>query len=245
MANLSNKVDLGSLTWTYDSNGQRFYSSALSDMKSTQGWNNLIFYSENYKKGEPKSDGTGGDNIIGLGNKRIYIRNTQYTDAGTFKTDMSGYYVCYELATPTEITLTAEQIELLKGTNTLWTDGDNISLTMQALEFIPDTGTDIPLKTATAIVRPKPGETNGDHIQISTDGGTTFEEYYYNNMNGQSNAKNLPPFFRIWYASPYWYIQARTYTELDGVYYFPQETVMVQQYDAMYQFEISGIVFGN
>ena len=136
MANLSDKVDLGSLTWAYDSNGRRFYSAALTDMKNTEGWNNLIFHSENYKKGEPKYDGTGGDNIIGLGNKRIYIRNIQYTDASIFKTAMAGYYVCYELAIPTEITLTAEQIELLKGNNTLWTDGDSIVLTAAQLELI-------------------------------------------------------------------------------------------------------------
>ena len=41
--------------------------------------------------------------------------------------------VAYKIAAPTEITLTAEQIELLKGQNVLWTDGDNIEITYKKL----------------------------------------------------------------------------------------------------------------
>ena len=37
---------------------------------------------------------------------RIIIRDTAYTDATTFKTAMSGVYLVYELATPTEETAT-------------------------------------------------------------------------------------------------------------------------------------------
>jgi hypothetical protein len=47
--------------------------------------------------------------------------------AGT--TPSTGAEVCYKLATPQEITLTAEQIALLKGNNVLWTDSNgNITL---------------------------------------------------------------------------------------------------------------------
>ena len=50
--------------------------------------------------------------------------------AGT--TPSTGAEVCYKLATPTEITLTPETIELLKGNNTLWTDGDSVKLVYSA-----------------------------------------------------------------------------------------------------------------
>ena len=39
--------------------------------------------------------------------------------------------VCYELATPTELTLTPAELELLKGYNYITTNGDNIELTYQ------------------------------------------------------------------------------------------------------------------
>lgn len=44
-----------------------------------------------------------------------------------------GMEICYPLATPIEVTLTAEQISLLKGINVLTTDGDNINITYKAI----------------------------------------------------------------------------------------------------------------
>lgn len=55
-----------------------------------------------------------------------------------FKESMDGYKMCFELATPQEITLTAEQIELLKGNNVLFTDGDNITLKYTKLALPED-----------------------------------------------------------------------------------------------------------
>lgn len=58
----------------------------------------------------------------------MVIRNSSYTDATAFKTAMDGVQLCYELATPTTITTSAEEITLLKGTNVLSTDGNSIEL---------------------------------------------------------------------------------------------------------------------
>ena len=62
----------------------------------------------------------------------ICIRDDTYTTVEDFKTAMGTQTICYELATPTEIILTNETIELLKGNNTLWTNGDNITLKYSA-----------------------------------------------------------------------------------------------------------------
>ena len=48
-------------------------------------------------------------------------------------TPSTGAEVCYKLATPTEITLTPEEIELLTGENVLWTDGDSIEIIYKKL----------------------------------------------------------------------------------------------------------------
>lgn len=58
----------------------------------------------------------------------IMGRDMGYTDAATFKTAMSGVQLCYELATPTTLTLTPAELELLKGNNTITANGAEISL---------------------------------------------------------------------------------------------------------------------
>ena len=43
--------------------------------------------------------------------------------------------ICYELATPVTYTLTAEQVTMLLGNNTIWADSGNIKLTYYTEEF--------------------------------------------------------------------------------------------------------------
>ena len=54
-----------------------------------------------------------------------------YTDilAANFAAAASGHYLCYPLETPTTTTLTAAQVNLIKGINNISTDADGISLT--------------------------------------------------------------------------------------------------------------------
>ena len=47
-------------------------------------------------------------------------------------TPTTGAEVAYKLATPTELTLTPQELELLKGYNYIYTDGDNINITYKA-----------------------------------------------------------------------------------------------------------------
>ena len=49
-------------------------------------------------------------------------------------TPSTGAEVVYKLETPTEITLTPEEIELLRGINNIWTDGDNVTVKFQILK---------------------------------------------------------------------------------------------------------------
>ena len=58
----------------------------------------------------------------------IYVLDTTYTDPTAFKTAMSGVQLCYELATPTTLTLTPAELELLKGNNTISGNGVTINI---------------------------------------------------------------------------------------------------------------------
>ena len=97
-------VDLGSLDWTYDSTYTRFRSSGINSLvkrpaseetpnaiacgyktySNNSAWNGNIAFSF-------WIDTAGG----------IYLTNSNYTDAATFKTALNGVYLVYELATPT------------------------------------------------------------------------------------------------------------------------------------------------
>lgn len=66
--------------------------------------------------------------IVGGSGNTVGVRDSSYNDAAAFKTAMSGVRLCYELATPTTLTLTPAELELLKGNNTITANGAEISL---------------------------------------------------------------------------------------------------------------------
>ena len=58
------------------------------------------------------------------GSDNIIIKDTNYTDATAFTTAMDGVQLVYELATPQTYSLTGQEVEILKGSNNIWSDGD-------------------------------------------------------------------------------------------------------------------------
>ena len=127
-------VDLGSLTWSVQANVDGgFICSAISDAKNGEvGVIGCIC--SNYKGIVTKSPVStmfaNVDGAIGFvgGNKRIVVKDTTKSSYTTdqFKVAMSGVMAVYPLATPIEISVTPETIDLLIGKNVLWTDGDMI-----------------------------------------------------------------------------------------------------------------------
>lgn len=65
----------------------------------------------------------------GTANPNLYVKDTDYTDASTFKTAMDGVYVVYTLASPTTVQLTAEQITTLVGQNVIYANCGDVSVT--------------------------------------------------------------------------------------------------------------------
>ena len=126
-------VDLGTLTYTYVSNLQAFYTDGVaSTIKRTANDAEIPtwLYSSAYKQSAVNDTILGRNNgrISVASNGRVWISNFDYTDATAFKSALDGITLCYGLATPTTISTSAEEITLLKGTNVLSTDGDSIEL---------------------------------------------------------------------------------------------------------------------
>lgn len=73
------------------------------------------------------------DKTIAIANDAgVYVYDSSYTDATTFKNAMNGVQLCYELATPTTYQLTPQQIDTLKGQNNITATSGQVSVTYKA-----------------------------------------------------------------------------------------------------------------
>ena len=132
-------IDLGDLTWGKSSSGNRFYTNLSTPYK----WaDNLVMYCSAYN-----FDGVGNSNRgyygadktfryywLGSGSPsyELYVANEDYSSAEAFAISVVGYKLCYELATPTTVQLTPEEVTLLKGDNVITTDADNVDVEYKA-----------------------------------------------------------------------------------------------------------------
>jgi len=125
------RVDMGTLTYTYVSAYQYFYAE-ISDKK--EGMTNLKAYG--YTTTSAPFDGTQPDLTIkgGASNQRVFLTNRTYTDPSTLKTALSGVYLVFEKATPTESTLDpVTPIQTKLGVNNIWCDTGDTSVTYRQM----------------------------------------------------------------------------------------------------------------
>ena len=98
-------IDLGTLTWERLSDSYtNTFSAIVSDIYNrTSGTENHAVCSKYESENVWLSTALSDKKFMIRGDvKRVYIHDSSYSDAQTFKTAMSGVYLCYELATPAE-----------------------------------------------------------------------------------------------------------------------------------------------
>ncbi len=122
-------VDLGTLTWTKTS--ADYFSANKSGVKYVSG--NVVpnLISSAYKTVTPNQvyNGTYDCSISTAPTyEAIWVRDNSFVDAAAFKTAMSGVQLVYELATPTTVQLTAAEVELLLGQNSIWADTGDVEV---------------------------------------------------------------------------------------------------------------------
>ena len=117
-------ADLGLLGWTY-SDGI-FLSNVVPNIKIRTSGDPLSVFTEIFKTvGSIEGDYQLAQS---LNSTRLRINDTDYTDASTFVTAMTGQKVIYEITTPQTYQLTPTQVSSILGTNNIWADcGDVIS----------------------------------------------------------------------------------------------------------------------
>lgn len=130
------EVDLGTLNWNTRafSSNSGFTAPLSNGVPVTGGAGIANAISSQYPI---VSNGTlsisGKDKIMAVGayyqaGCNIYVLDSDYTDAATFKAAMSGVQLVYELATPITYTLTASEIRTLFGQNNIWADTGAVSV---------------------------------------------------------------------------------------------------------------------
>lgn len=140
--NMSEPIDLGTLGWTEYSG--IFYAN-ISDKKHDEVAPSL--FCTQYKTCSRNATGAAdaipfmadyeitGFNYPSSTKSWLYIKDPRYTTAGEFTTAMSGVMLSYPLATPVPFTVTPSATPTaVKGINTMWTDGDNLTVEARAEE---------------------------------------------------------------------------------------------------------------
>ena len=126
------EVDAGTLTWANNVTG--IFSTQLDGMTnanaqkvicSIYGYGVTQF---NWNYADSYADKT----INTASNSYIYIKDTSYSDAATFKTAMDGVQLVYELATPIVYHLTPTEVRTLLGQNNVWADTGDSEATYKA-----------------------------------------------------------------------------------------------------------------
>ena len=123
-------LDLGALSWTYNSSGSgTFRSSDISSLVKPVPTSDVPdFLCEMFlaKSGSDVYGGVDGIACSSLGTLWAHYGNE--TSVSNFVSAISGAKLVYELATPIEIALTPEQITTLSGLNNIYADCGDIQL---------------------------------------------------------------------------------------------------------------------
>lgn len=123
--------DLGSMSWAKAWGQNAIFTTTLADGKY-----GINLFCSNYVT---LTQGALADKDNALffkntfyGDHALAIRDDRYTDATAFKTAMNGVQLVYELATPTEITLTPTQVKTLLGSNNIWSESGTVEVEYRA-----------------------------------------------------------------------------------------------------------------
>lgn len=115
------RVDMGSLAWTRGSTNRFDYTFADKKNGVTNVWCEIYKTTEDSPIGDLSIKGA-------TDSGKIFIKDTNYDNATTFTTAVTGHYIVYELATPIVIHLTPHAVELLEGANIVTSNGTSIDL---------------------------------------------------------------------------------------------------------------------
>jgi len=125
--------ELGGLTWGLDTGGStRFVANPTYTAKAPSAATTQADVISDIFKTVPSRtiyDGVDDYEIAIHTNGAIWVRDTDYSDKDVFKTAMANHFVCYELATPIELTgLTPDNFTTFAGENNIFSDCGDVTV---------------------------------------------------------------------------------------------------------------------
>ena len=133
------RVDMGSLSWTKNASYSVFFCN-LGGVNTEYNACCDIYLYAGTTTSAAGANGKGNYTLSILTNDDrhlIYIRDDDYSTADDFTEAVDGHYLVYELATPTTIQLTPEEVRSFLGTNNLWANTGDSEVTYFAQPNVP------------------------------------------------------------------------------------------------------------
>lgn len=130
-------LDLGSLTWSYNSTNH-FFQAEIPNVASVTYTEISKAISSHYATGSVASVRDGNTTGIAVnGTGYVYVHDDRYTDGATFKAAMDGVQFCYELATPSTALVTVSNVPIssVHGYNKIESSTGDMEVTYITEEF--------------------------------------------------------------------------------------------------------------
>ena len=129
-------VDLGDLSWTYISGANARFKAALTGAKlpDTSSDVSSCVCSAYTTASYVDMYSHASDNLVALhtSSAQVEIYDSSYSDAGAFDTAVTGQKLVYPLAAPTTVQLDPQTVAALVGTNNIWADTGDVSVTVSS-----------------------------------------------------------------------------------------------------------------
>lgn len=124
-------VDMGTLYWTYNTQFQVFRADISNCILNPAVNSDHIPMCSIYEGIKPNYATVinNAQIMYNVGGAGVYVKDTSYTDTSDFTTAMNGVQLVHELATPFDIDLTPEVISAIVGTNNVFADCGETTVT--------------------------------------------------------------------------------------------------------------------
>ena len=119
------KHKVSEYSWLKYNSGQNTFYATIAAKKPQNGG----VISDSYAFTTASVSGMPDMSVRGYANNgNVYIKDSTYADKDEFMAGAANVELCFELATPIPIQLTPQEVQSLAGDNTMWTDGDSLTV---------------------------------------------------------------------------------------------------------------------
>lgn len=124
-------IDLGSLTWTYDSTNDRFLSNPfnIDGLPTVRTMKCLCSCYQTISDGRPLAQVPNNSIYNSGGAKNLIVHDNRFTVGTDLKTAVSGQYCTYQLETPITLAITSQDIPTLLGENNIFSNTGDVEVT--------------------------------------------------------------------------------------------------------------------